>query len=331
MDKNSLIENLKEMAGKGLITKEELLGALDSVFPPSPSAPDEQPSGKDLFRLNVPVILSYLGGIIVFLGIAFLVSQNWKTLNGAAKILISLGSGIALYAAGILLEHHPRFRITGNVFLLVSALLMALGIHVVFKVAGLTGQAYTWRIVIPGILFITYLVSYRVLQNIFFLILAIGFGTWLFFGVIATLDPGRIIRDWGLYATLAGGLTHVFLGYSFSRDGRNILGNFLYACGISEFLGAALALGGHFPRDYNGFWEAAFPFLSCGVIFASVRLKNLVFLSLGFLFLVIYIFKIGAEYFSPGGMDWPVFLIVTGAAMIFLGTMFHRLRKKYFS
>jgi len=324
MDKNNLIENLRAMAEKGMITREEILAVFE------PGIPGEPVASRRFFKLNIPVILSYIGGVIIFLGITFLIRQNWITLNSAAKILASLGSGIAFYIAGIMLEKETCFRITGHVFFLVSALLLPLGISVVFLVAGLGGEKYIGRVIMPGILLVTYLLSYRVLRNMLFMIFSICFGTWLFFGIIASLNPGRILHDWGLYALLVAGLSHTFLGYSFSRDGRNILGNFLYGCGICEFLGGALALGGYFPRHYSGFWELVFPFLVFGVIFASVRLKNLVFLSFGFIFLVIYILKIGFEYFSYGGMDLPIFLVTFGAAMILLGTMFHRLKRQYF-
>jgi len=320
MDKKILIENLKEMAEKKIISREDLFSIIDEVFP-------EKFSEKNL---NAPIIFSYIGGLIVFLGIFLLVLTNWSLLSIKSKTIISLGTGIGFYISGLLLINSLKYKLTGHIFIFLSALLLPIGVYTFFSFTGFGGIKLFQNIIIPGILFITYILSYRITKSTIFLFFSIFFGSWLFWGIVFALHPERITKNWVPYALISMGICHILIGYAFSKDKKILIGNFLYICGLSEFLGSCLSLCGSLPYD-NIFWEITFPILNCIIIFLSTRLKNLVFLALGILFLVIYILKITFDFFPKGSLNWAISLVIIGFTVIIMGTTFQHVYKKYFS
>ena len=77
-------------------------------------------------------------------------------------------------------------------------------------------------------------------------------------------------------------------------------------------------------------YEPLLLFSSLGFIFGSIVNKSRQFLYLGTLFLIIYIFDIGAEYFESN-VGWPITLFVAGLASMGIGFGIEKLRRKYFT
>jgi hypothetical protein len=117
------------------------------------------------------------------------------------------------------------------------------------------------------------------------------------------------------------------MGYSFSKNERAPLSGFLYSFGILGVLGAALILGEWTPNQ-NVFWELIYPILVFGALFLSIHIKSKAFLIWGTIFLMAYILKITAEYFSTG-LGWPLALVIAGLAMIGVGYMSISIKNKY--
>src|SRR3989338_9364588 len=99
MDKNNLLNEIKKAAKAGLVSKAEVVEAFDKAFSNSAK------SSNDLSR-----VLYYIGGLIVVLGISFLIFQNWEALNDISKILTTLGSGIVAYLIGLFVDRRSSVR-----------------------------------------------------------------------------------------------------------------------------------------------------------------------------------------------------------------------------
>ena len=78
----------------------------------------------------------------------------------------------------------------------------------------------------------------------------------------------------------------------------------------------------------NVFWELIFPGLALATLFVSVPLKAKSFLTFGALFLMSYILKITAEYFTSG-LGWPLALVLAGLMLIAVGYLYVFIKKKY--
>jgi len=318
--KEEVLQHIKELAKSDFIKKEEILKAFDE---------GARKENEDSKKLGIAEILYYIGGAIVFFGIAILVSQNWNTLNSFTRIFVTLGSSVVAYFAALLFGSKKKTENVGIAFHLVSALLMPLGLYIAFHEAGFVMTGNGIQALISFILFIVYILSLIAFGRTIFIFFSILFGTWLFFSFTGYLVGTNPIwgSDFFLYRTLATGLTYIFLGYYFSQGKRVSLSGFLYGFGILGLLGAALALGGWKPHQ-KILWEIAFPGLIFAVLFLSVYLKSRSFLTFGTIFLMLYITKITAEYFS-GSLGWPLSLVIVGLLLIASGYLFVYIKDKY--
>lgn len=321
--KEEVLQYIRTLAEQKIVTKEEIDLAYDSG---SGIKTDVVLTKK----LGVAEILYYIGGAIVFLGIAILLAQNWLTLGFGTKVLATLGAGVAAYFVGVLFSRDERTETVGSAFYLISALTIPMGLYVVFDNAGFDASSYGSQSLISGILFGMYMLSYIVFRKNVFTLFSILFGTWLFFSFTSFMIGGGVYFDsWKFYEyrVLVAGITYMLIGYAFSKNERASLSNFLYGFGILGFLGSALSLGGWEPNQ-NVFWELIYPGLIFGALFLSVHIKSKSFLTWGTLFLMAYILKITSEYFSSG-LGWPLALVIAGLAMIGVGYMSISLKRKY--
>lgn len=324
MDKKELLKHIQSLASQQAITKDEVTSAFDAgIRGDVPSEVSHQ--------AGISHILYYIGGAVVFLGISVLIWQHWTALNSATKILSTLGSGIAAYIAAVFLSREERLEITSRAFYFISALVMPLGLHVTFHVAGLDTGSHGVQSIVSGILLATFLLSYFVNRKTVFTLFNIIFGTWLFFSFTSFIVGGRPGFDWefSAYRVLCTGLVYALLGYYFTTTSHRALTGALYGFGVFCFLGAALALGDWKPHQ-NWFWELIFPGLVFGVMFLSVYLKSKAFLTFGSLYLIAYIFKITGEYFAES-LGWPLVLVLTGLGLIAIGYLHFNLKRKYLS
>ncbi len=323
--KEEVLQYIRTLAEQKIVTRDELTEAFDSG------------SGikQDVVltkKLGVAEILYYIGGAIVFLGIAILLAQNWTTLGFGTKVLATLGSGIAAYFVGVLFSLDKRTEAVGSAFYLISALVTPIGIWVVFDNAGFDANSYGSQSLISGIMLGTFLLSFAVFRKNVFTLFSILFGTWLFFSLTGWIIGGApYFNDWkfSMYRVFVVGTAYILIGYDFSKNERAPFSGFLYGFGILGVLGSTLALGGWNPNQ-NVFWELIYPALVFGALFLSVYIKSKAFLVWGTLFLMGYILKITSEYFSTG-LGWPLALVIAGLAMIGVGYMSLSIKRKYLS
>ena len=153
MDKKNLIKHIQSLASQKAITKDELVSAFDAGV--TNGVPEDESR-----QAGISHILYYVGAAIVFIGISVLIWQNWTSLNSVARIISTLGAGIAAYIAAVFLSQEERFEVTSRAFYFISALVMPLGLHVTFHIAGVDTYSHGAQSVISGILLVTFFLSY---------------------------------------------------------------------------------------------------------------------------------------------------------------------------
>lgn len=132
---------------------------------------------------------------------------------------------------------------------------------------------------------------------------------------------------------LVSGLIYLFLDW-----GLNYLRKFGYegAARFSEFfeaVGTLATLGGIFYMSTGGkkiFHETLVLLTSIGFIFGSIPKQSRPFLYIGTLFLIVYIFDIGNEYFQ-NQVGWPITLFVAGIISMGIGFGIEKVKRKYFT
>ncbi|MFA5087364.1 MAG: DUF2157 domain-containing protein [Candidatus Paceibacterota bacterium] len=318
MEKQQALDYVKNIAAQRIASKEELERAYDD---------GSKSSAESNKKFSVANLLFYVGGGIVVLSIAILIGQNWNFFNDTIRILSTFGIGLIIYFLALYLSRDSKLNILSGALYFVSAAIIPIGLEVVFYVAGLNLQSAGIQSIISGILLLFYLSSAAVLKKDIFIFFSIIFGTWFFVAFTDLISSGYFNRSESFfeYRILLIASSYLLLGYNFAKQKKTALKAFLYGFGILGFLGSALALGGWKPSQ-NIFWEAIFPFLVFGALLASVYLKSREFLVFGSLFLVGYIAKITAEYFSQS-LGWPLALLIAGLLLIGASYGFFYLRK----
>lgn len=326
MEKQEFLKTIRASLERGVISRSDLIELSDTAVPL-----DGKGMGEKASHLGMSEILYYLGGLIVFVGIAIFVGERWQTLTSAVKVLATLGAGIVLYVSAILLSQYRSLERATIGLHLAAALLIPGGIFVALDAANISITLGISTLV-SLVLFAFYLSTYFMYKKNLFLFLSILFGTGLYFLFTDYLLGERPIfynTDFNLYRGLVVGLAHMFFGYEFSRQPNRApsLVGFLNSIGTIIALGTAFALMGP-QADKNIFWELIYPALALGVIFLSIKVKSRAYLVFGTLFLMGYIFKITADYFSDS-IGWSLSLVLLGFAFIAIGYLSFTLNKKY--
>lgn len=305
MNREDLLKELSESFASGDVSKSDILQAI--------GAGADESSAKTTLASRMSAVLYFIGGGVVFMGMVFLIAQEWRHFGTAMKIFVTLGSGLGAFTVGVLFSNQKRLGAAGPAFFLISALLLPVGLMVAYDEAGIRVSDIAVFIQISGILFAAYTVAYFVMRKNVLLTFAFIFGTCFFFAITNQMIRGAITIDyWSFinYRILLVGLTYMLLGYSFVGTDREALTGWLYTFGVIGFLGAGLALGEWKPNQ-NVFWEAIYPGLVFGVIFLSTHLRSRIFLIFGSLALGAYLAKITAQYFSDS-LGWAFSLVLIG-------------------
>lgn len=318
MDKQSTLAAIKSLVDQGEVSKQEVLALFESTAPVSVKAS------------KLVEILYYIGAAIVCIGIAVLIGQNWELLSSFVRILVTLGTGLAAYVVAILLASRRVSENIAQAFFLIAGVVLPIGLNVAWHEGGYNVSDPGIQTLIIGILLAVFLVSWWLYRRVVLLVFTTLSGIAFYYVVTSFLLSGRPVFDeptFTEYRTLMVGLSLALLGYFFSGKTNRALSGSFYGVGVLAFLGSALALGGYTPEQ-NMFWELIFPLLAFGVIFLSVQLRSKSFLVFGTLFLIGYIFKLTAEYFSDS-LGWPLALVIAGLLMIAIAYGSLQISKNY--
>ena len=129
-------------------------------------------------------IVAIFGSILIALGFAWLIAQNWHQIPALLKIIILLGATSAAYVAGTMLRVHNYEKIAGALLAL-GALLYSLSIFLIaqiyFTSASFQGQAWLWLICWVGVIAAAYIFD----SSISLVIALVEFVIWLFVQFLA--------------------------------------------------------------------------------------------------------------------------------------------------
>ncbi len=122
-------------------------------------------------------VFTYLGGIFILAGLSAFVAMNWDYLNSAARIIITLGPGLAcLIVAAVAVTQDRAARIF-NVLVVLSALLQPTGLFVaVYEFSTGGGDPRVAAAIIFGVLAAQYGLVFKQFRRTVPLFFAIYFG-----------------------------------------------------------------------------------------------------------------------------------------------------------
>ncbi len=342
MNKEQVLNQVRYLVAQRQISQEELnqafYGGMTSVAQGnapapvmstqnvSPSSTVQTESGGLMKKIGQHVsmthILYAIGGLVVLIGILVLVAQNWNELGAVGRIVITLGSGLALYISGVLFNRNEKTNALSSVFFVISSALIPFGLFVLINESGYKMETTVQNMFLSGVMSVVFLASLAVFRNTLFVLFSTIFVTWFGYSIVSYMLDGVMMDGFEIYTYVIAsfGLAHLFFGQYLSNTKHNVLIKMINLVGLIELLGATISL--------DGIWDFIFPLIILGVFYLSVFLKRKEYLFLGALFLVGYLIQTTAVYFADS-VGWPFALIISGFILMGVGYLAFELNRRY--
>lgn len=305
--KEEALQDIVSLARLHHITMAEIAQALDT---PQVEQVRQQSSGV------LSKLFGYIGGIFVFAGICVFISMYWDDFGSAARVIVTLGSGIAAFFMALACLHDKRYERAATPLFLMAALLQPTGIIVMLQEYASGGDPRYGVLLMAGYMLIQQGAVFRAKQRTVLAFGAILFGT-LFFAYLFDL--------WGFDEDLIGtvaGVSLICIAYSLQRSRHLAIAPFWY------FVGAVILLWSVFDAVKNSVLELAYLGVSAGIIFLSTYVRSRTLLLVGTLAMLLYIGYFTAKHFA-NTLGWPIALVVIGIALIGMSALAVRLNNKY--
>ena len=279
-------------------------------------------------RISVSDAMYLVGGLVIVMGISVLVGQHWAELHPVVRILSTLGAASVAFVSGLLLSRKPEFTIWSAAFYLISAILMPLGVYVLFDSLQIGNLSLGTEVWISGIAFLFHGVVLAKLKKGIHLLFTLVYGIWFYYMALVYLfGQQQFNSDQFSYITIVLGVSLGFLGVAIARSQFHRIAGLLYGTSTALVLGSSLALQGYVPTA-SLFWEGIFPIIAFGFIFLSSSLKSRFMLVVASVMLMGYIMKLTSEYFA-GDLGWPLALVIAGLLLMAVGYLAFVMNKRY--
>jgi hypothetical protein len=306
--KSQAIEQILQIARQHDLTAADI----EDAFGKS-GQPGDEPSTSLLGR-----ILGYLGGTFIFAGLGVFIALNWDTMNSAARIIITLGSGIAVFIMALVASGDERYVRVRTPLYLIAATLQPVGILVAIDELSAGGDWHYAVLLTAAIMGIQQGMVFWQKRDTALLFTSLAFVLW-FSGV--ALDLLNVHDD--LISLVLGAATVSFC-IGLESTPHKVMNPFWYLLGSVGFF------AGLFELIESSAVEIAFLAVACGGVFLStwVRSRTLLFTSTAAI--LAYIGYFTAEHFRDS-LGWPLVLILLGLIFIALSAVAMRINKRYIS
>ncbi len=321
MLKEEVLSVVSQAAKENIVT----LAEIESVFTNSFGKGSIDPITHK--KLSIADVLYLVGGLIVVVGIAVLVGENWAKLGSVLRVLVTLGASVVTFIAGYLISKKTDLVVWSVAFYLISSIIMPLGFYTLLDSIGFVNNALGAETLIAGVVLLVNAVVFYRLRGGLHLIFSLLYGIWFYYTVIQYFY-GQYSFDTDVlsYITIVLGIALMSLGISISVSKFKKISGLVFTTATFMILVSCFALQG-FGSDVRFFWEGIFPVICFVLIFLSSELKSKAVLVVSTLMLMVYIMKITGEYFAES-LGWPFALVIAGLLLMGVGYMAYYLNKR---
>lgn len=305
-NKEEALQDIVSIAKHNNITLDEIGHALET----SPLSASK-PSAGVLSKL-----FGYIGGIFVFAGIGVFISMYWDDFGSAARVIVTLGTGLVVFIMGLVCLTDKRYEKAATPLFLIASILQPMGILVMLH------EYFSGSDPRHGVLFMT---AYMLIQQ--------GAAFWakrrtelafsaILFGCIFFANLFDICDiDEKLIGTVIG-ISLMCIAYALQQSRH------LEIAPICYFAGAAILMWSMFETVENTAFELIYLGLSALLIFLSTYVRSRALLLVGTLSMLGYISYYTAKHFA-NAVGWPIALVMIGIALIALSSLAVRINNKY--
>lgn len=278
----------------------------------------EQPKPEPESRARALVMraLGYLGGTFVFAGIAAFIALQWNSMNSAARVIITLGPGIAACALAVLSSRDVRFAKAVAPLFLIAAVLEPTGLLVAFNEFGSGGDARWAALTTAGILALQFAAIFSILRQSMLLFLAIFFGALFWW---TTFDLLNMDNEVG---ALVLGSSLLLAAIGVDRTAHRVITPPWYFTGAVGFLYGLFDLVERTP------FEIAFIVTASGFVYLSAAVQSRTLLLVATAAILAYTGWFTSEHFADS-LGWPLALVLFGLLMIAMSALAFRIDRQY--
>jgi len=263
-------------------------------------------------------ILGYLGGVFIFAGLSVFISMNWDLMNTAARIIITLGSGLSAFTMALVAssdEHYSKLRAP---LYLVAAALQPTGILVAINEFSSGGDWHHAVMITALVMAFQQAAVFWQKRDTTLLFTSLLFTLW-FFGV--TLDLFGV--DDEAVALVLGASTLLFC-VGLERTPYRGMNPFWY------LVGSLMFYHGLFDWVQHSILELIFLAFAVGGVFASALVGSRTLLFTSNLAILAYIGYFSYQHFQDS-LGWPLVLILMGMVFIGLSVLAMHINRRYIS
>ncbi len=306
MSKEDALQDIISLAKHNNISLDEIKLALESA-----PALASKPSSSVLSKL-----FGYIGGIFVFAGIGVFISMYWDDFGSAARVIVTLGTGLVAFIMGLVCLHDKRYEKAATPLFLMASVLQPTGILVMLREYASGGDARNGILFMAAYMLIQQGATFWEKRRTVLAFSAILFGTIF----IAQLFD---IWDWReKYIGIVVGASLMCIAYALQKSRHMAIAPFWY------FIGAFLLMWSMFEVVQNTAFELIYLGLAALLIFLSTYVRSRTLLTVGTLAMLGYIGYYTAKHFA-NTLGWPIALVIIGIALIGMSALAVRLNNKY--
>lgn len=261
-------------------------------------------------------VLGVLGGTFVFAGICVFIALQWSDLNSAARVLITLGSGLVAFVLAVLATRDSRFDKAATPLFLAAAALEPTGMLVAFEEFGSGGDWRMASLITSGTMAAQFIATFAALQRSTHLFLSILFGTMFFWTALDLMEIDETV------IAIVLGASMLLAAVGSDRGGRSAITPFWY------FAGSCAFLGGFFDAVERTPLEISFLAVAAGFVYASVLMHSRTLLAVATLAILAYTAWFTGEHFVDS-VGWPLALVAFGLVLIALSAVAVRIDREY--
>lgn len=302
------LEDIVMLARQHGLSGDEIAAALGAA------APGAARDGRS--RAIVVRTLGFLGGTFIFAGLGVFIAIQWPRMNSLARVVATLGSGVAAFALAILAYREERFEKAATPLLLIASALEPVGMMVAFEEFGSGGDWRVATLITAGAMTAQLGAAFQWIGRSTPLFMVLVFGSLFWVTALDLLDAG------GRTIALVVGATNLLAAIGIDRTRHREI------TPVWHFVGAAAFLYGFFDLVERTPFELAFIAVAAAFVYASVLLHTRTLLFVATLAILAYTGWFTRQYFADS-VGWPLALIVFGLFMIGLSALAFRIDRDY--
>lgn len=306
MSKEDALQDIISLAKHNNISFDEIKHAIEAA-----PALASKPSSSVLSKL-----FGYIGGIFVFAGIGVFISMYWDDFGSAARVIVTLGTGLVAFIMALVCLHDKRYERAATPLLLIAAILQPSGILVMLQEYSSGGDTRLGLMFMSGYMLVQQGATFWAKRRTVLAFSAILFGCIFF---------ANLFDFWDFNEKLIGtivGLSLLCIAYALQRSKHMAVAPFWY------FIGSLILMWSVFEAVESAPFELVYLGLAALLIFLSTYVRSRTLLFVGTLAMLSYIGYYTAKHFA-NTLGWPIALVIIGIALIGMGALAMRLNNKY--